>query len=205
MSIGFWWYVYPREITVAAVCALAALPSLPKSVWLRIPAAFALGFAVLLPARFIAEKYKQWDAETSDFQQILAQIPAAPKLAYLVLDRSGTDSIEQPYLHLPAWVQAERGGWLSFHFATWNASPLRFRVAPPKDVAPDTPLRFEWHPEWFDLRTRGKYFNWFLIRSRWPPDRQMAADPTIERVAHQGTWWLYRRTALPAPGSIGRN
>jgi hypothetical protein len=201
MSIGFWWYVYPREITVAALCALATLPSLPRSVWLRAPAVGALAYAILLPTSFITRKYAEWEAATSDFVQIVQQIPKAPKLGYLVEDRSGYDSMEQPFLHLPAWVQAEKGGWLSFHFATWNASPLRFRVAPPKDVPPETPLRFEWHPEWFDLRTRGAYFNWFLVRSRFPPDRQMGIDPTLERVAHQGTWWLYRRTGRGEPTS----
>ncbi len=197
MSIGFWWYVYPREITVAVLCGLAALPSLPRSAWLQLPAVVALGFAVLLPTRFVTKQYAEWEAVTSDFAQIIEQIPKAPKLAYLVEDRSGYDSMESPFLHLPAWVQAEKGGWLSFHFATWNASPLRFRVHEPKDVPPETPLRFEWHPEWFDMRTRGAYFNWFLVRSRWTPDRQLSIDPTIERVAHQGTWWLYKRTGRP--------
>jgi hypothetical protein len=202
MSIGFWWYVYPREITVAAICGLAVLPTLPRSTWLKAPAVGALAYAILLPTGFAAKKFAEWDQVTSDFAQIMASIPKAPKLAYLVEDRSGFDTaMQQPFLHLPAWVQAEKGGWLSFHFAIWNASPLRFRVAPPRDVPPETPPRFEWHPEWFDMKTRGLYFDWFLIRSRWAPDRQMAIDPTLERVAHQGTWWLYRRGGGPNPGS----
>ena len=193
MSIGFWWYVYPREISVAVLCALAAWPALPRNAWLRVPPVLALLYAVLLPADFARREYAHFEMATLDFEKIIEAIPKAPKLAYMIWEKGGSDSLEQPFLHLPAWVQAEKGGWLSFHFATWNASPLRFRTTGPRDVAPDTPLHYEWHPEWFDVRTRGRYFDWFLVRSRFSADRQMAEDPTIERVDHQGTWWLYRR------------
>src|SRR6185437_4522347 len=37
MSIGIWWYVYPREATAATFIALGAFPNLPRSFWLRFP------------------------------------------------------------------------------------------------------------------------------------------------------------------------
>ncbi len=193
MSIGDWWFVYPREITAACLCSLALLPSLPRSPWLSAPAVVALLFGIVMPMRFVSERYAQFDRVTADFQKIIESIPRAPKLGYLVWDHSGLDSVARPFLHLPAWVQAEKGGWLSFHFATWNATPIRFRTTEPKDVAPDTPTRFEWNPQWFDLQTRGKYFNWFLVRASFSPDAQFAVDPSLRRVDHQGTWWLYKR------------
>ena len=39
----------------------------------------------------------------------------------------GSGAINTPFIHLPAYVQAERGGWLSFQFATWGASPVVYR------------------------------------------------------------------------------
>jgi hypothetical protein len=193
MSIGDWWFVYPREITAACLCSLALLPRLPRNPWLSAPAVAALLFGIVMPMRFVSDRYAQFDRVTADFQKIIEFIPRAPKLGYIVWDHSGFDSVAKPFLHLPAWVQAEKGGWLSFHFATWNANPLRFRTTEPKDVAPDTPTRFEWNPQWFDLQTRGKYFNWFLVRSTFSPDAQFAIDPSLHRIDHQGTWWLYKR------------
>jgi hypothetical protein len=193
MSIGDWWFVYPREITAAVLCALALLPSLPRSPWLSAPAVLALSAGVVMPARFVTQRYAQFDIVTADFQKIIESIPKAPKLGYIIWDHSGFESVGKPFLHLPAWVQAEKGGWLSFHFATWNATPIRFRTSEPKDVAPNTPTRFEWNPQWFDLATRGKYFNWFLVRAPFSPDPQFAVDPSLHRVDHQGTWWLYKR------------
>src|SRR6202022_1367243 len=106
MSIGFWWYVYPREITVAALCALAAMPSLPKNPWLSAPGLCALLFAITMPVRFIVKQYALFDTATLDFQHVIEGIPKAPKLAYMIWDHSGTESMQKPFLHLPAWVQA---------------------------------------------------------------------------------------------------
>ena len=91
-------------------------------------------------------------------------------------------------------MQAERGGWLSFHFVSWNAQPIRYREAGP-DVPPPTPPRFEWTPERFDLATRGKFFDWFLVRRGGGPDPRFAREPDLRLVDHVGTWWLYRREA----------
>jgi hypothetical protein len=60
-------------------------------------------------------------------------------------------------------------------------------------VPPPVPLRWEWTPHLFDVRRHGQFFDWFLVRHPFSPDRLFAADPSIERVDHVGTWWLYRR------------
>src|SRR5262249_8183305 len=96
--------------------------------------------------------------------------------------------------HLPAWVQAEKGGWLSWHFAVWNSAPVAFR---PRDqpgwvVAPKTPPRWEWTPRQFTIGMT-PFFDWFLVRQGSSPDALFKADPTIQQVDHVGTWWLYRR------------
>jgi hypothetical protein len=195
MQMGVWWYVYPREATAAALLALGAFPDLPRSFWLRAPLAAALALGGIGVARVVVDNYRKFDPTTRDFAAITQQLPRAPKLLYLVFDHGGSTRTSTPYIHLPAYVQAEKGGWLSFHFAMWGASPITYR---PRDepgavVPPPVPLRWEWTPQIFDVRRHGAFFDWFLVRQGRSPDALFAADPTIERVDHVGGWWLYRR------------
>jgi hypothetical protein len=204
MSIGLWWYVYPREATATAFIALGAFPDLPRSFWLRLPLAAALAVGGVGVARVVVANYARFDAATQDFAAITREIPPAPRLMYLVFDHGGSTRTTTPFIHLPAYVQAERGGWLSFHFATWGASPVHYR---PRDepgavVPPEVPLRWEWTPQIFDVRRHGAFFDWFLVRAGRSPDGLFAADPGVERVDHVGTWWLYRRR--PVAGGAGR-
>jgi hypothetical protein len=193
LDVGVWALVYPREITAATFFALGALPGLPRSPSLRAPALAALLLGVTMATRFVAARYAAFDLLTKDFAAIVEELPPAPKLGYIMQDRSGAEGSTLPLLHLPAWVQAERGGWLSFHFATWQATPIRFRTTPPMDVPPSTPDGFETHPALFDVATRGKYFDWFLVRAPASPDARFAVDPKIHLVDDRGEWWLYHR------------
>ncbi|MBI4703402.1 MAG: hypothetical protein HY744_19995 [Deltaproteobacteria bacterium] len=200
MQIGLWWYVYPREITAACFVALGALPDLPRQGWLKAAFVAALGAAVVPLGRVTADNYRGFDAATADFASIVTRLPQAPKLLYLVFDHQGSSAISTPFIHLPAYVQAERGGWLSFHFASWGASPVgyRGRDEPGAVVPPPTPLRWEWTPDRFRVATHGPFFDWFLVRRRSSPDLLFHADPSIVRVAHHGSWWLYQRVG-PRP------
>lgn len=197
MQAGDWWYIYPREAVSAVFLGLALMPDLPRPGWLRAASFGALLAAVLPFATLSRASYAQFGAATEDFRTITAELPQAPKLLYLVMDHAGSNRTSSPFLHLPAYVQAERGGWLSFHFAVWNAGPLRYREPdePGAVVPPPVPKRWEWTPQLFDVRRHGPFFDWFLVRSRGPADRFFSADPTITRVDHVGTWWLYRRKA----------
>lgn len=197
MSIGFWWYVYPREIVSALFVAVALTPDLPRAALLRAPILGAIAWGSIAQASLVADRWAAFDPATRDFRRITARLPPAPRLAYLVFDREHPGFNAHPFIHLPAWVQAERGGWLSFHFVSWNAWPIRYRQASAA-VPPATPLRFEWTPERFDLQTRGKFFDWFLVRRQAGPDPRFNRDPSLRLVDHAGPWWLYRREAAAA-------
>jgi len=192
MSIGIWWFVYPREITTAAYIGLAAMPDMPKNWWLRLPLLAVMAWATARMAFITATHWHGSDAANADFAAIVRQIPDAPKLMYLVFDHSGSTRRVTPYIHMPAWVQAEKGGWLSFHFVGWDVLPIRYRAGSPA-VPPATPERWEWTPERFDLQTNGAFFDTFLVRSPSATDNLFTADPTIRRIGHEGRWWLYRR------------
>lgn len=195
MQIGLWWYVYPREIVAALFLALGVFPDLPRSAWLKAPIVLALAGAAVGMGSVVADNYRRFDASTRDFDAVIAEIPQAPRLLYLVFDHGGSTRTTTPFIHLPAWVQATRGGWLSFHFAVWNASPLAYRPRgePGAVVPPPTPLRWEWTPERFDVKRNGAFFDWFLVRRRGGAAHLFTKDPSIALVTHAGDWWLYHR------------
>jgi hypothetical protein len=195
MQMGVWWYVYPREATATAFILLGAFPDLPRPFFLRAPLAAALAVGGLGIASVVITNYARFDPLTRDFDAIVQQIPRGPKLCYLILDEGGSTRASPPFIHLPAYVQADKGGWLSFHFAVWGASPVAYRPReePGAVIPPPVPLRWEWTPHLFDLRRQGPFFDWFLVRQYRTPDAIFAADPSIERVDHRGAWWLYRR------------
>lgn len=200
MQMGAWWYVYPREAVAAAFLAIGLLPDLPRAALLRVPMAAALAFGGLCVAQVVRDDYARFAPQAEELAPLIAELPQAPKLLYLVQDHSGSTRSTTPYIHLPAWAQAEKGGWLSFHFAMWKATPVlyRDRSEPGALLAPEVPLRWEWTPEIFRVGQHGAFFDWFLVRRRTAPDALFRTDPTIERVGHSGTWWLYRRNSVDA-------
>lgn len=204
MQIGLWWYVYPREVTSAAFIAIALLPGLPRSPVARAPLVTALVVASLGYGRFVSEKYAEFDEQTADFREITEDLPRGPRLLYLVYDHGVSTRTVTPFVHLPAWVQAEHGGFLSFNFAGFGATPMVFRSPgePGAVVPPKVPLRWEWNAYPFHVLQHGAFFDWFLVRAATAPDAYFAADPEIERIDQVGKWWLYRR--VPARGTEDR-
>jgi hypothetical protein len=198
IRIGSWWYVYPREAVAGTIILFGACPDLPRAAWLRVPLVIALCWAGVGVARRVAENYAPFDRVTADFDRITRRLPQAPKLLYLVFEHGGTTRSTTPLMHFPAWVQAEKGGWLSWHFAVWNQSPIAYRRGQRGAVVtPPTPPRWEWTPEQIrkpDVFSRlTPFYDWFLVREKEAPDALFSADPAIVRVSHEGTWWLYRR------------
>jgi len=192
MTIGVWWFVYPREIVTAAFMAVGVMPDMPRKWWLKLPFVAAMAYAVGPLAFYIAGQWHEFDAATADFRAIEKQVPQSPKLMYLVFDHSGSMRSTTPFIHLPAWIQAKKGGWLSWHFVSWDIHPIRYRENDP-NVPPTRPTRWEWTPELFDVRRDGPWFDTFLVRSRGAPAHVFAGDPSISLVDHQGTWWLYAK------------
>jgi hypothetical protein len=195
MEIGSWWYVYPREITVVAFLVPALLPNLPRKTWAHLGFVIWTAIAVAPLGEMVAEAHREFSTSTVHFREIVSELPKSPKLLYLVYDHDGSRATNSPYVHLPAYAQAERGGWLSFHFAQFGHSPLRYRDRsdPNAVVPPETPVRWEWSPQQFQLDQHGDFFEWFLVRRVTSPDALFVSDPSIQRVAHFENWWLYRR------------
>lgn len=195
--LGEWWYVYPRELAAAAFVGVAAVPDLPRGRWLELGVIAVIALASARMAGFVAGRFAAFERDSADFRELATKLPRAPKLAYLVIDqlpseRPDSAKRHSPYVHFPGWIQAERGGWLSFHFASWGIFPVRYRDASPS-VPPPVPRDWEWNPSWFRVREHGAFFDWFLVRLVDDPAPLFADDPTIVLVERRGTWWLYRR------------
>src|SRR5206468_1730509 len=141
-------YVYPREIVASGLVAMSVAPDLPRGLLQRV--AFVLLFAMgALPmSRFVSARFRDFETSTADFRQILESVPKAPRLLYLVCWLGDSAKRVSPFLHLPAWIQAEKGGSLAFHFVQWGHSPIRYR-APGPDVPPRFADHFEWSPQYF--------------------------------------------------------
>lgn len=203
MRIGLWWYVYPREATTAIFIALAVVPDMPRQWWLRLPLVLIACFFVGRIGFLVAEQYYAFDLATEDFRRIERQVRPGARLMYLVFEHDGSSRRTTPFIHLPAWVQAEKGGALGFHFVGWNYSPIRYRENDPH-VPPPVPERWEWTPQRFDMRVHGAWFDEFLIRRHSDPSALLASDPEVRLVAREGSWWLYRRGEVSQVTSSGR-
>jgi hypothetical protein len=184
--------VYPREIVATVLFATAVAPDLPRGILARFAFVGLFAMSALPMSRFVSARFREFETSTEDFREIMAVMPKAPRLFYLMYWLGGSAKRATPFLHLPAWVQAEKGGALDFHFVKWNHSFIHYRVGSP-DVPPPLPERFEWTPQYFRVLEQGAWFDTFLVRHRMDPSQLFLPDPSVHLTAHRGTWWLYER------------
>ncbi len=192
MMLKSWFFVYPREAMTALYILLAVAPDLPRSVPVRLAFVALVSVGPLRFASLVGDQWRDFERATADFRQIKELVPAAPRLLYLIYDHSDTARSTTPFIHLPAWIQAETGGWLYFHFVRWGLYPIRYDFDGGA-VPPTLPHMLEWEPHRFNVTEHGPWFDTFLVRHRIDPKPVLAADPELELTANVGKWWLYRR------------
>jgi hypothetical protein len=192
LEVGQWFYVYPREIVGVVLFLIAALPDLPRGALARAGFVALFSFAVVPMATFVAARFRAFEENTADFRDVVSHMPPAPRLLYLIYWLGGSMKTASPFLHLPAWIQAEKGGALGFHFAKWGFYPVRYRTGT-ANVPPPSDEGFEWEPQYFDVTKHGPWFDTFLVRHQIDPHSLFDRDGSIHLVGRYGTWWLYRR------------
>lgn len=96
MEIGTWWYVYPREITVAAFLVPALLPNLPRKTWAHLGFVVWTAIAVAPIGELVAGAHREFSTSTVHFREIIHELPRAPKLLYLVYDHDGSRATNSP-------------------------------------------------------------------------------------------------------------
>jgi hypothetical protein len=187
LFIGEWFYVYPREATIATVMLLGACPDLPSAPASRAALVGAMALAGVNVARQTATQYADFAQTGEDLYAITRHIPRGPRLFYGIEDHTGSTRSTSPFSHLAAYVQAEQGGWLSWSFALWGTVPIAFR----KHDDPEAVLIPPYRPS-FDPAREPPFFDWMLLRQK-PQPTLFAKDPHIELVDHVGMWWLFHR------------
>ncbi len=198
LTWGSWFFVYPREALSVALLLLALLPGLPARPLAELALIAGLALTCGRQAFLVATQWLAFERLNQDFYAIQTRLPPHPRLLYLIFDHAGTYRSTTPFIHLPAWIQAERGGSLYFHFVRWGLYPIHYRPAG-ADTPPTLPYLLEWHPEAFRTVEHGTWFDTFLVRHRVDPGIVFEADPAIHLVAHEGEWWLYRRDDGSSP------
>lgn len=180
------YYLYGRFAVLmlpAVILAFEPLkrPRLSVATTARALALIALGWMFVLHGRF-----QRFDREAAQFDRVTQSVPANAKILSLCW-RPESDAIpgHAPFLHFPAWIQAQRGGVLGFSFATFFPEMIRYR----RDMAPPMTVDLQWLPDKVDWKVDG-YYDWFVVRG---PGASKLEKLPVERVAHEGQWSVYRK------------
>ncbi len=133
----------------------------------------------------------RFEQEASEFDAILAAVPARCNLVQLTYDSKGEIMRSHAYLHFGAYAQAEKGGVfaVSFPILFWNI-PLKGRA---NSGMPETPKNMEWSPGRFDEYRMGHFYDGILVRQSGVKGHRTAANYGYDLAAAVGPWKLYRR------------
>ena len=146
-----------------------------------------LSFAVHLPHLI------RFDREARAFDRVIAQLPDAPRVYFLGWNIEGRVVETQPYHHFHAYIQARRGGLISFGFAElfWTI-PVRQR----NDMGiPLIPPEAEWRPDLYDYEAFGHFYDYVLMRGR---GRVTSSEFPYELIYRDPPWRLFRRRSSGA-------
>ena len=118
----------PREVVTAGFIAAGAFVDLPEHWWLKLPFIAAISVVAGRLGFYNAEQWHEFETVSADFRAIEGDVPRSPKLMYLVFDHYGSTRKNTPFIHFPAWIQAKKGGWLSWHFVGWDFIPYAIEI-----------------------------------------------------------------------------
>jgi len=183
-------FIHFRHAILAAIFVplAAELDGLRR--WRLVTNLLTVGVATIALA-LAAFHFWAFQREASSFDAIIDAVPANAKVVGMVVDPTSDAVAGAPYLHFPAYVQAEKGGLpaLTFPRLFWNL-PVAMRA---DAGVPPTPVDFEWNAGLFSERGFGWYYDWAILRI--PGDQQLRTSPAFpfELVGNSGRWQLYRR------------
>lgn len=193
-----WYGAQPRLLPLIWVVALVALRMRPGASVRALHAPLAVSLAAL--ATLIGTSLLPFAREASDFRAVLeASAPEVKTLGLIEQRWANWREPPSPWRHAPAWLLAERGGYVSNLVfaapASGNAGvivPVRTRAdAPAQPASPPTGRAY-----WFSWEQHAPGWDQFLIRDRDPERRHdyfAGHASQVELVIQQGRWRLYRR------------
>jgi hypothetical protein len=129
--------------------------------------------------------------ESKSFGAVLAKAEPGGRMGGMLFCNSSRSFAYPVYLHFHAWYQATAGGIVDNSFAMTHPSMVRYR-----DMgAPRIGDYLAWHPEAFEwVRDGGQDYDYFLICAGGDVSGDLFKDRagSMELMAHEGPWWLYR-------------
>ncbi len=199
------YFLMPRDTPSAmwihfrhAVIATSLLPLLVPAELPRRARWLAPGGAALLALAGVGNAWAhllRFDREARGFAEVVAHVPARPRLLSLIFDPRGAVMGGVPYLHFAGYIQARRGGLSGVTFARFWNIPVRLRD---DSGVPPLPPDFEWAPRKFDFAGFGHYYGYVLVRGVAPGRRPPVRPFPYRLVLERPPWRLYRRTWGPA-------
>lgn len=197
-------FLYPR---FAGLMLPLLLLALEDGGW-RLRPKLWRGLAVLVTGgwiAFVAARFDAFNRQAAQFEPIVDMLPPGKRLRPIIFERKNEFVPGgAPFLHFPAYYQAEKGGYFGVSFATASTSFARYK--PGKRFGME--LAQEWRPETFSYPKEGKDYDFFVAASKrdfGPFLFRGAKDGEIVMVAQEGHWRLYtrRQTALEHFGPAG--
>ena len=186
------WPISARFPLLALLFALPVLPAPRRAAGVLLAAALTL--VSVLSFVEAGERFTAFEREeVGEFDDALAAIPPARRVAGLIVDKHSQHTKFAAFLHYVAWYQADKGGAVMFTFADFPQSPFRFREErrPPR-VEP----RWEWTPERVDPRRDLAWYEYVLVRG---PAGRVGADRTLYEPVFRGPRWSVWRRLDVAP------
>jgi hypothetical protein len=162
-------------------------------VWLRPSLAprwrAAVVTATVMLMTMLTVLFWKFDRDARDYQVVQTAIVAPSRIRPLIFFESESDI---PFVHFPAWAQAEKGGLYGFSFAA-SYPVVRYRPGAPRLMAMDT----EWRADEFDWRSEAAdHYDYYVVRSRisggvLTEHLFKGAGGSIVLLAEKGMWHVY--------------
>jgi hypothetical protein len=192
-AIRWFGFVDGRLVLVAALLGLMTIRLDALKARPRLAAAFErappfLALTIVLLALFASWRFQR---EATGFHAVLANVPAEARLLNLPLDPNSDVFAGHPFVHYDKLVVADRPALVS---DVWlhQGTALFSRPENPALRLPKSYLEADLKTiTWSDYHLED--WSYVLIRTR-PGAAQPYAPPTLNLIAHEGGWWLFRNT-----------
>ncbi|MFI5000309.1 MAG: hypothetical protein ACHQK9_10570 [Reyranellales bacterium] len=131
--------------------------------------------------------------ESAGFDEVLAVTEPGQRAFALIFDAtSAAAGHDNPYLHLPLWYEAEKGGFVDFNFAVFPQEVVRYR--PNRVPAAFKGPPWAWRPgRHFDRKwLEDASYRYFFVRNTAPlPPAFFPADCQPKLLKSAGSWSVF--------------